>query len=133
MSGENKVGSIEKEKRIYQISLLLRKKSVRYICEYMIQNWHISKAQANRYISLARKEWKRYFEKLQSDGMSYHVAQMRDLKDSAFEADDLRLMFDIAKEEAKLMGIYPSEKHDVNVKGEHHIIVDLPEEENGDN
>lgn len=33
----------------------------------------------------------------------------------------------------KLKDKYPSEKHDVNVKGEHHIIVDLPEEENGDN
>jgi len=33
----------------------------------------------------------------------------------------------------KLKGKYPSEKHDVNVKGELHIIVDLPEEEDGDN
>jgi hypothetical protein len=31
---------------------------------------------------------------------------------------DYKLAFDIAREEAKLMGVYPSEKHDVKVDGE---------------
>ena len=99
----------------------------------MIKTWGIERAQAYRYIRLARKEWKKYFEKLKGDGMSYHVAQLRDLKDQAYSRKvvigkgenkgtvviaDLGLVFEITKEEAKLMGVYPSEKHDVKVDGE---------------
>ena len=44
--------------------------------------------------------------------MAYHVAQIRDLKDKAYTEDDMRLVLDITKEEAKLMGIYPAEKYE---------------------
>jgi len=114
----NEADKIEKEKRIYQVSLLLRRKPTKYIIEFMIQKWGIKKAQAYRYIKLAREEWKKYFTNLKHAGISYHIAQMRDMKDNAITVNDYRLMFDIAKEEAKLMGIYPSEKHDVKVEGE---------------
>ena len=133
MSGEGKVDNIEKEKRIYQVGLMLRRKSRPFILSYIKENWHLETAQADNYIRAARKEWKKYFEKLKGDGMSYHVAQLRDLKDQAYSRKiiigkgdnketvtiaDLGLIFDISKEEAKLMGIYPSEKHDVKVEGE---------------
>lgn len=103
----HKVGQIEKEKRIYEISLLLRSKPKSFICRYMSEKWSIGERQAERYIRLARKEWAKYFEKLEGDGIAYHIAEMRDLKDTAYDKGDYRLVFDIAKEEAKLMGIYP--------------------------
>ena len=106
------VDQVEMEKRVYQVSLLLRRKPVSFIIEYMIKNWEIERAQAYRYIRLARKEWKKYFEKLKGDGIAYHVTQNRDLKDKAMTDGDYKLAFDIAKEEAKLMGVYPAEKHE---------------------
>ena len=112
------VDKIEKEKRIYQISLLLRRKPTKYIIQFITQKWGLEKRQAYNYIKLARKEWQKYFTNLKHAGISYHIAQMRDLKDTAGSKKDYRLVFDIAKEEAKLMGIYPSEKHDVKVEGE---------------
>ena len=112
MSGENKVDSVEKEKRVYQVSLLLRRKPLSFIIEYIRKNWGLEKAQAYNYIKLARNEWKKYFTNLKHAGVSYHVTQMRDLKDQAFIEKDTRLVLDIAKEEAKLMGIYPAEKHE---------------------
>ena len=116
----NEADKIEKEKRIYQVSLLLRRKPTKYIIEFMIQKWGIKKAQAYRYIKLAREEWKKYFTNLKHAGISYHIAQMRDMKDNAITVNDYRLMFDIAKEEAKLMGIYPAEKHEIT---ERKVIV----------
>lgn len=107
------VDKVEREKRIYQISLLLRRKPTKYIIEFIIQNWGIKKAQAYNYIRLARKEWQRYFTNIKKAGISYHIAQMRDLKDKAYIDKDSRLVFDITKEEAKLMGIYPAEKHEI--------------------
>ena len=106
------ISQVEMEKRVYQVSLLLRRKPTSFIIEYMIQNWKIERAQAYRYIKLARKEWQKYFEKLKGDGIAYHVTQNRDLKDKAMTDGDYKLAFDIAKEEAKLMGVYPAEKHE---------------------
>ena len=112
------ISQVEMEKRVYQVSLLLRRKPTSFIIEYMIKTWGIERAQAYRYIRLARKEWKKYFEKLKGDGIAYHITQNRDLKDKAMTDGDYKLAFDIAREEAKLMGVYPTEKHDVNIKGE---------------
>ena len=115
------VDKVEKQKRIYEISLLLRKKSVNYILQFVAQNWGLRNRQAYNYIRLAREEWQKYFAKLKTDGMSYHAAQLRDLKDTAYDKEDYRLVFDIAKEEAKLMGIYPAEKH--KMEEERKVIV----------
>jgi len=112
------ISQVEMEKRVYQVSLLLRRKPTSFIIEYMIKTWGIERAQAYRYIKLARKEWQKYFEKLKGDGIAYHVTQNRDLKDKAMTDGDYKLAFDIAKEEAKLMGVYPAEKKDIKVEGE---------------
>ena len=125
------ISQVEMEKRVYQVSLLLRRKPTSFIIEYMIQNWKIERAQAYRYIKLARKEWQKYFEKLKGDGIAYHVTQNRDLKDKAMTDGDYKLAFDIAREEAKLMGVYPAEKHEEIRK----VIVlgkkEKPEDEGG--
>ena len=118
------VSQVEMEKRVYQVSLLLRRKPTSFIIEYMIKTWGIERAQAYRYIKLARKEWQKYFEKLKGDGIAYHVTQNRDLKDKAMTDGDYKLAFDIAKEEAKLMGVYPAEKHE-----ETHKVIILGTEE----
>ena len=112
------VDQVEMEKRVYQVSLLLRRKPVSFIVQTISAKWNITDRQARNYIRLARKEWKKYFEKLKGDGIAYHVTQNRDLKDKAMAEGDYKLAFDIAREEAKLMGVYPSEKNDVKVDGE---------------
>jgi len=90
----------------------LRRKPTSFIVEFIIDKWKVSKAQAYKYIREARAEWKKYFEKLKGDGIAYHVTQNRDLKDKAMTDGDYKLAFDIAREEAKIMGIYPAEKHE---------------------
>jgi len=118
---------VEVEKRVYQVGLMLRRKPTSFIVDFCKQNWNIERTQTNKYIKKARKEWKKYFEKLKGDGINYHIAQIRDLKDMAYskkvvvgtvdnkqviQIPDLGLILDITKEEAKLMGIYPAEKHE---------------------
>lgn len=124
MAGK-RIDEVEKEKRIHQISLMLRRKPVSFLLDYIRRNWGIERTQAFRYIKLAREEWQKHSASLRYDGMSYHLAQLRDLKDQAYSkkvvvgpADnkqvinipDLGLVFDIAKEEAKLMGMYIDRK-----------------------
>lgn len=122
------IDQVEKQKRVYQISLLLRRKSMPFIVQFIAQNWGLGKRQAYNYIALAKKEWRKYFEKFQGNGIVYHIAKLRDLNDMAhsrkvvvgtvdkkqvIQVPDLDLILDIAKEEAKLMGIYPAEKHKI--------------------
>lgn len=133
------IDEVEKEKRIYQVSLLLRRKPISFIIQFCAQNWGLEKRQSYKYIALARREWQKYFLNLKNAGMSYHIAQLRDLKDQAYSRKifigkgdnkeavtiaDLGLVFEITKEEAKLMGIYAPEKLDVK----HRIIVEVPED-----
>ena len=125
------IDEVEKQKRIYQVSLLLRRKPISFIIEYIRKEWGIEKAQAYNYIKEARSEWEKYFSQVKKCGKSYYVTQLRDLKDAAYSRKvvigrgdnkdtvtiaDLGLVFEITKEEAKLMGIYPSTKEDINVK-----------------
>jgi len=122
-----KAEMVEVEQRIYQVGLMLRRKPVSFIVDYCKKTWNIERGQANKYIKKARGEWAKYFEKLKGDGLKYHIAQIRDLKDMAYskkvvvgtvdnkqviQVADLNLILDITKEEAKLMGIYPAEKHE---------------------
>ena len=127
MAGFNKVDDKTHQERVHEVSLLLKRKSTKIILEYMIREWEIQQAQAYKYISEAKREWKKYFSQVKKCGMAYHVTQLREIKDMAFEravvvgkgenkmvvtVPDLSLVFEITKEEAKLMGIYPAEKHE---------------------
>ena len=132
-TGQQQVDKVTKAKRIYEISLLLRRKPVSYILEYIKQNYKLERGQAYNYIKAAREEWKKYFEKLKGDGITYHITQFRDLKDKALDSSDYKLAFDIAKEEAKLMGIYPAEKHKLDLPENFEITVKLPKDEDDNN
>jgi len=127
---------VEIDKRIHEISLLLKRKSTGYIVQYCSQKWNVSERQIRTYIKRARKEWQKYFTNIKHAGIGYHIAQMKEIKDQAYErkivigkgenkqvieVPDLSLVFDIAKEEAKLMGSYPAEKKQVDLGGNFNI------------
>lgn len=125
----HKADSNTVRKRIHIISLLLRRKSTNYIINFAKQQWGVERVQVYNYIKDAKVEWAKYFEHLKRCGKDYHMTQLRDIKDQAYSkktivgagkdkktirTPDLGLVFDIAKEEAKLMGVYPVEKHELN-------------------
>lgn len=127
---EYRVGPKELQERIHLVSLMLRRKSTRFIINYAARVWHLGRGQAYGYMKEARKEWEIYFNNLKANGKAYHVTQMRDLKDQAFSlkrivgkgkdkkvirTPNLPLVLEIAKEEAKLMGAYPVERHEVTL------------------
>lgn len=127
MAGYNKVDKKTQAERIYKVGLLLRRKPISFILEYITHEWGLKRSQAYNLIRSARKDWEKYFTNLKHAGRAYHVAKLRDLNDMAYskkvvvgtvdnkqiiQVADLNLILDISKEEAKLMGIYPAEKHE---------------------
>lgn len=126
----HKVGSKELQERIHLVSLMLRRKSTQFILNYAKRVWGLERGQAYNYIKDAKAEWQKYFEHLKICGKGYHTSQLRDIKDQAYRkkvvigtgkdkkivrTPNLPLVFDIAKEEAKLMGAYPAEEHKVDI------------------
>lgn len=131
MAGFNKVDDVEYQKRILIVSKLLRRKPIKIIIEYIKGEWGLQEAQAYNYIKEAKKEWIKYFKNLKRAGMSYHVTQLRDLKDQAYSqkvtvgkgdnkqvitVPNLPLVLDITREEAKLMGVHPAGKIEGDIK-----------------
>jgi len=130
MAGDNKVDSKTKQERVHEISLMLRRKSTPYILQYIAEKWGLQEREAYYYIEEAKEEWEKYFSQVKKCGKAYYVSQLRDLKDQAYgratvigrgdnkmviEVPDLNLVFEITKEEAKLMGIYPADKSEIEV------------------
>jgi len=139
MSGENKVDCKTKQERVHEVSLMLRRKSIPYILEYINKEWGLGKSEGYNYIKDAKAEWEKYFSQVKKCGMSYYVTQLRELKDQAFgratiigkgenkmvvEVPDLNLVFEITKEEAKLMGIYPANKIEGDLNLNHSGEID---------
>ena len=139
---KKKADALEVDKRTYFISLMLRRKSIPFILQYASENWDIGDRQTRTYIRRARKEWKKYSEKLKAGARAYSLAKLRDLNDMAHDkkvvvgtvdnkqiknVEDLNLILDIVKEEAKILGIYPAEKHKVDLPELIKVKVDLTE------
>jgi len=114
MSKSNK---IEIDKRILIVSkLLLSGESTKSICYNATLKWDISESQVKRYIRACYTLWKRDFEKKRKAGLSYHLSKRRDLYAKAYKQKDWPTCLAIAKDEAKIMDCYPSERHELIVE-----------------
>ena len=109
---------IETEKRILIVGLLLERKPPSFVLQFIAQKWDLEQRQAYNYIRLARKEWQKNFKNNKRAGMGYHLAKRKTLYDKLMEQEDYRGALEVSKDESKLLGVYPTEKHDVNIKGE---------------
>jgi len=128
--GEIIPDKMELQKRVYKVSLLLRRQPINIVVQAIMQTYGVCKGTAYNYIRMAREDWQKYFDHLKYSGMGYYVSQLRELKDQAYKScrvikkgdeeivvktPNLSLVFEITKEEAKLMGQYPAEKHEVDI------------------
>lgn len=119
---KKKADATEVDRRVYLISLMLRRKPNSFILQYASEKWKIGDRQTRTYIRKARKNWEKYSEKSFANAKAYCLAKLRDINDMAHDKKvvvgtvnnkkikqvaDLNLILDIAKEEAKLLGIYP--------------------------
>lgn len=138
MAEKKEADKVEKQKRVYQISLLISRKPMSYILDFVIKKWGISRSQAYYYVRLARQEWQKYFEKVKKDGMAYHVNKRKEIRDLALNKEDYRTALEADRDEAKLLGVYPAEKHQVEerkvivVGADEEDFPELPEEEEGE-
>ena len=124
------------DERVLEVSRqMLRGYQNKSICQNMSVEWDVSERQINRYIKKAYGMWYKEYKKKLKAGLAYHMAIRMKLYEEAYkgnrikitkikkgekvtiervENQDFRLCLEIAKDIAKLEGIYPAEKHKVD-------------------
>ena len=137
------------EERVLEVSKqLLRGIPSKRICQLMSVKWEVSERQINRYISKAYTMWHKEYQKRLKSGLDYHMAIRMKLYEEAYKGktiketrlekgkyitteksvdQDFRLCLEIAKDIAKLEGLYV-DKYEGKIKEEHRIIVEVPED-----
>ena len=93
--------------------------------EIMIESgrkWGVSESQTRRYIKRCYNLWHKDFEKKRKRNLDYHLAKRADLYKQAYIKKQWNICLEIIKDEAKIMDLYPTEKHKVEIEGELKII-----------
>jgi len=118
----------EIEERIEFVSdQLLREFTTPEIWRNMSVKWDISKRQVERYIRRCYDLWHKDFEKKRKRKLAYHLAKRADLYKQAYNKKQWNICLDIIKDEAKLSGSYPAEKHKIEETRE--VIINIIGEE----
>jgi len=85
---------------------LLQGYSRQEIQRYTKEKWNLSIAQTDNYIATIRRMWKEEFDAQRKDILIWHVQLRRRLLSQALQAEDWALALEIAKDLAKIEGIY---------------------------
>ncbi len=102
---------MEIEKRILEVSrMLLSGLTTKEICWNVMEKYNISKAQVERYIRRCFVYWRRDFKKKRKAGLDYHLAKREVLYNKNFKRGDFNACLEIAKDEARLEGLYVERK-----------------------
>ena len=99
----------ERDNRLSQIcALILLGWRSTQITRYASAEWSLTVRQCEWYVSEARRQMEREFSALHEWTLAEHVALRRDMRRRAAKSGDLRMELEAARDEAKLLGLYPA-------------------------
>jgi hypothetical protein len=106
-----RITGAERDRRIAQVlSLLASGLRTSEIYRILAQEWGASSRTADRYIKLARAELQVVLDEKNNALLAEAIAHRRDLRRRARAAGDFRMELEVAKDEAKLLQLYPAER-----------------------
>ena len=104
----------EIENRIAIISnQLLSELTNQEILQYASEKWGVSDRQVRTYIRRCYDLWHKIFVMKRKRNLGYHLAKRADLYKQAYSKKQWNICLEIIRDEAKLAGIYPAEKHKI--------------------
>jgi hypothetical protein len=86
------------------------------ILEFTRVHWGLAEAQTDNYIAEATALIKAEANKTREESFAEHIEFRRQIRKRAMGEGDLRVALESARDEAKLRGLYPSEKHELTGK-----------------
>ena len=87
------------------------------IVQNIAQTWDIERRQAYAYMKSARKRIEKLYAEKRVGLVGEILSRHNDLRDKGYADNDFRLILDVDKEDAKLLGLYPAEKHEHDIRG----------------
>lgn len=112
-----RANAAEQERRINLVyEMLLQGARRPEILQYVAKNWHGSERSADDLIAAARGILKHQAAQTRDENFAEQVALRRLLRNKAAQANDFRMVLDVAKDEAKLLDLYPAEKQKIETE-----------------
>ncbi len=109
-----KATKVAKNQRIRAVLELLLSDTPRPdIMQYSANNWGLTTRQTDTYISWANDLVSEEAARLKTKAFEQHLAKRAMLRHKALKASDMRLAFEILKDESKLLGLYPAKESKV--------------------
>ena len=81
------------------------------------ETWGIEHRQARNYVRAAWRRISAIAEQKRKTMLDDMIVRHDDLREKGYAGGDLRLVLDTDKEDAKLLGLYPAEKHEHDIRG----------------
>jgi len=100
-----------KEERIdHVLRLMARGWRGPVIVQNCSAEWKVTTRQAYKYLRMARARMRQAAREKEKRMLEIMLARHDDLRDKGYEEKDLRLVLEIDREDAKLLGLYPPTK-----------------------
>ncbi len=96
--------------------LLLINTPYRDVLRYAATNWGVKPRTTDTLIKKATDLISEEAAKIREEAMEFHLAQMALLANKVMKDGDRRLFFDILRDKAKLLDLYPAARHELTGK-----------------
>jgi hypothetical protein len=104
------VTTFEQQRRVDKVyTLLLSGSNRQEISQYAEKEWDANQRTVDTLISRARERLSEESAAYRANAMAEHLAARRQLRMQATKNEDWRLLLDVLREEAKLLGLYETE------------------------
>ena len=113
-----KADKITYEQRVTIIlGLIARGVRSERIVQNVSETWDITGRQARNYVRAARRRIAALTAHKREHLLGEILVRRDDLREKAYSSGDHRLVLDLDKEDTKLLGLYPAEKHEHDITG----------------
>ena len=103
--------------RVEAVRCLILEGANRYdILQFCSENWGVGERQADEYMERARKKIMEVLDRKREEHMAEHIDFRRHLRRKAMKAQDSRLALEVARDEAKLLDLYPAMKNEHTIR-----------------
>ncbi len=115
MAGTSRVDAHTAETRVDAVRVLLLKghEDTPSLVQGIADKFGVNTRQAYNYVAKAKKQIAEVGAIDSAYRLAEHIAVRRDIRRRARDGNDLRMELAAAQDEAKLLGLYPADRHEV--------------------
>jgi transposase-like protein len=127
MAGTSRVDAHTAETRVDAVRVLLLKgqEDTPRLVQEIANQFGVNTRQAYNYVAKAKKQIVEIGEIDRAYRLAEQIAMRREIRRKAFDTNDLRTALAAAQDEAKLLGLYPADKHEVTGKDGDGMVIRL--------